>query len=184
MIRFGLLVSLIALVAVAGRATVARADASRIIGPYVVTVGFTTTPVYSAEPNPLIFRFTDAAMQPVTGLEDTLRVRVSIPNQVTETMPVDPVAGQPGVYRLLFLPPRATIFQFNLLGTIREQTVDEKFFTERDLDKVITRGRQYPRGSWVPVVLSLAFYVVGLAVFGVLWLKRRFRTAAAVGSRQ
>ena len=160
----------------------AAADVERQVGGYHLTAGFARTPVYAVEGNQFVVRVRDAAGQPVTGLEQSLRVRVSIPNQVTETWQMQTRPNAPGDYYIDIALPRAAPYTFNLLGTIGGQTVDEKFLTELDgLDKVITRGRQYPRGSWVVVLVTFGGYLVGLVVIIAVSARRRARNRQTAG---
>jgi hypothetical protein len=161
--------------AVALFVTAAAADDERTVGAYRVTASFASTPVYPLESNGLLIRVTSLAGEPVVGLERSLRLRIGVPNQVTETWNLDPVAGQPGVYKVQLALPRAGTYFMDLFGTIEGQTVNERFVTgAQGLDKVITRGRVYPKGAGIVVLITLGGYLAGLAwLLGRAALQRR-----------
>ena len=169
-----------------GAAPVA-ADDTRTVGRYRITASYATTPVYGKEPNALLIRVVSERGEPVIGLESALRLRISVPNQVSETWELTPVAGEPGLYKVDVLLPRAGTFTMDLFGTLDGQQVFERFITgQNGLDKVITRGHRYPRGSWLAVLITFSIYPIGLAViFGRrLWKWRQARRQrAAAGSR-
>lgn len=177
MVRLALMLAL--LVAGMALAHVSPADAQpvRTVGPYTVAVWFASTPVYPKEGNALFIQVTRADGTPVAGLEQTLRLRVGLPNQATETMPLSPERDRPGVYRVDLLLPRAAPYSMTLLGRIEDTPVNELFVTGRDLDKVIVRERQYPKGSGYVVAFTFGLYLVGLAFLtarGALhWHRRR-----------
>ena len=178
LLTVGVLLSL-----VLGAAPVA-ADDTRTVGRYRITASYASTPVYGKEPNGLMRRVVSESGEPVTGLESALRLRISVPNQVSETWELTAVAGEPGLYRVDLLLPRAGTFTMDLFGTLDGQQVFERFITgENGLEKVITRGRQYPRGSWVAVLITFGIYPIGLAfIFGrrlVKWRQARRQRAAA-----
>lgn len=155
----------------------AAADDERTAGAYRITAGFERSPVYPQESNALVIRVATATGEPVEGLERTLRLRVGVPNQVTETWNLQPVAGQPGVYKVRLALPRAGDYFMDLFGTVADQPVYERFLTGRNgLEKVIAPPRQYPRGSWLVVLITLGGYLLGLAYLGGLWVRRRLRT--------
>lgn len=175
-VMFGLALALIALVS-----SPAFAEERRTVGAYDITISWEKTPVYPDEPNAIIVRVLTADGTPVDGLGDTLMLRVGIPQQVTETIPLTQQAGQVGVYRVDLLLPRAAPYAFNLRGTVRDQVIDEKYLSGRDgLDKVIVRGRVYPKGSGWVVAFTFGAYLVGLGVFGVRALLRWRRRHRAV----
>lgn len=163
-IRIGLL---LVLGAVLGVPAVAGAtEDARVVGRYRVAVAFARTPVYAGEANPFLIRVTTLAGEPVNGVERTLRLRIGVPNQVTETWAVQPVAGQPGVYQVILALPRAGTFFIDLIGAIEEQPVHERFITgQQGLQKVIAHGRSYPRGAEYVVILTFGGYLTGLAWF-------------------
>jgi hypothetical protein len=176
---------LVVLAAVGGAAP-AAADDSRIVGDgYRITAAWATTPVYPEELNALVIRVTDPQGQPVTGLEHTLRLRIGVPNQVTETWGLTPDPAAPGVYRVALSLPKAAVYVMDLQGTVHGTAVRERFVSgENGLEPVIAHPRQYPRGSWIVVLVTVGFYLVGLAYLcgrgAWAWLQRR-RARAAVG---
>lgn len=162
----------------------AAAEETRTIGGYQVTVGFARVPVYPLEANPFEIRVTTPAGEPVLGLEKSLRLRVGVPNQVTETWNLDPVAGQPGAYQVVLALPRAGDFFMDLIGDIQGQPVQERFITgQNGLEKVITRGRSYPRGAGYVVLVTFGSYVAFLVwYYGRLLLRLlRSRLHASAG---
>jgi hypothetical protein len=165
------------LVAVAPVASVS-ADAQRAVGPYRIRIGFATTPVYPEEGHEMVVHVTTAAGEPVTGLESTLRLRVSLPNQASETMVLNAIPNDPGGYGVELLLPRAADYDLDLLGTIEGQQVAEHFVTGHDgIAAVIAPPDSYPRGAAYVVIITFAAYVVGVA-FLVGWaaLSRYRRT--------
>lgn len=161
--RRALLGVLLAVVSLAGART-ARADDVRMVGPYRVSASFASAPVYPLEPNALVFRITDENGAPVTGAENSLVLHIGEMYQATETLPLEPLKDQPGMYQARLMLPRAGIFSMQLLGTLGSQKVEERFITEQNgLDKVITRGRVYPRGAGWVVLFTISAYLVGVA---------------------
>jgi hypothetical protein len=177
MVRLALILALLVAGTTLARVSPAGAQPVRTVGPYTVAVWFASTPVYPEEGNALYIQVTRADGTPVLGLEQTLRLRVGLPNQATETMPLSPERDRPGVYRVDLLLPRAAPYSMALLGRIEDTTVHELFVTGRDLDKVIVRERQYPKGSAYVVAFTFGLYLVGLAYLvarGALhWHRRR-----------
>ncbi len=173
---------LAALLAVTALVHVSPAGAQpvRTVGPYTVSLWFASTPVYPEEGNALYIQVTRADGTPVAGLEQTLRLRVGLPNQATETMPVSPERGRPGVYRVDLLLPRAAPYSINLLGRIEDTPVNELFITGRDLDKVIVRPPQYPKGSGYVVAFTFGLYLVGLAYLVARGALHRHRRRSAL----
>ena len=142
----------------------AAAEVTRTVGPYRFTLGFATTPVYAEEPNAILIHAATADGAPVTGLDEVLLLNIGVQHQATESLALTPEPGQPGHYKVNIILRRAGIYTLVLFGTLDGQPIAERFVTEQDgLDKIITRGRQYPRGSAVVVVLTLGVYLVGLA---------------------
>jgi hypothetical protein len=177
-VTFALVLVLIALVS----SSPASAEERRTVGAYDITLGWEKTPVYPDEANAIIVRVFTSDGRPVDGLGDTVMLRVGIPQQVTETIPLTQQPGQPGVYRVDLLLPRAAPYGFNLLGEVHGQRIDEKYLSGRDgLDKVIVKGRVYPKGALWVVAFTFGSYLVGLGVFGVRALLRwRRRHSAAL----
>lgn len=177
MVRLALMLALLVTGTALARVSPAGAQPVRTVGPYTVAVWFASTPVYPEEGNALFIQVTHADGTPVAGLEQTLRLRVGLPNQATETMPLSPERDRPGVYRVDLLLPRAAPYSMTLLGRIEDTPVNELFVTGRDLDKVIVRERQYPKGSGYVVAFTFGLYLVGLAFLiarGALhWHRRR-----------
>lgn len=173
LIRAPALALLIVTVAVSG-ARAAHAEAVHTAGDYRIAVSFARSPVHPHEPLEFIIRVTTLDGTPVFGLEETLLLRVGIPNQVTETLAVAPLPDRPGVYKVDLIFPRSAYYNMHILGTINDQRVSEHFLTGKDgLDKVIVKeGRSYPKGSIWVVALTFGSYLVGLAAFGVFYLNR------------
>ncbi len=154
----------------------AHADDERISGPYRISASFVEKPLYALERNTLLVRVSAADTgAPVAGLESVLRVRVSVPHQASETLAILPVEGQPGDYRAELMFPRAGTFTIDLFGSIEGRSLSERFVTgDNGLDKVISRGRQYPHGSGYVVLFTFGLYVVGVLYLLIrAGLKRR-----------
>lgn len=183
-VRFVATLVLMAALASLGSAGTARAEAVHTAGDYQIGVTFVQSPVHPNEPLELLIRVTTLDSTPVTGLEETLLLRVGIPNQVTETLAVAPMPDRPGVYKVDLLFPRAAYYNIHVLGTINGQQVSEKYLTGKDgLEKVIVKeGKSYPKGSnWV-VVFTFGSYLVGLVGFGVFYLNRWRRRHGAMAA--
>jgi hypothetical protein len=179
-LAFGLLAALITAFLIGS----AAAEETRTVAGHQVTVGFGRVPVYPGEANPFVIRVATPAGEPVAGLERSLRLRVGVPNQVTETWNLEPVAGQPGAYQVVLALPRAGSYFMDLFGDIQGQQVQERFITgQNGLEKVITHGRQYPRGAAWVIVVTFGSYLVFLAwYYGRILLRLlRSRQHASLG---
>lgn len=167
--------------AIAGSARTAHAEALHTAGDYQIAVTFARSPVYPNEPLEFQIRVTTLDGTPVEGLEQSLLLRVGVPNGVTETLALLPVSGRPGVYKVDLIFDRAGYFNMQVLGTINGQKVSESFLTGKDgLDKVIVKDdKVYPKGSGWVVAFTFGSYLAGLAAFGVHYL-RRWRRQRAV----
>ena len=141
----------------------AAADEERALGPYRVTMSFAQTPLYAMQGNQLLIRVREGE-RPVSGLDETLLVRISLRNQASETMALAPVTAEPGLYAVSIILPRAGVYTFQLIGTAGGQQVDERFITgQNGFAEVLPQGRSYPKGSWAVMLFSLGLYLVGLA---------------------
>ncbi|MFN8557728.1 MAG: hypothetical protein U0531_10405 [Dehalococcoidia bacterium] len=155
----------LAMVALVSAVAPARADETRTVGALRVTASFLTTPVHPNQLNAVVLRVTATDGRPVTGLEQTLRLRIGVANQVTETRDLAPAPDAPGVYHVQVLLPKAAPYTLHLFGTAGDQAISEKFITgQNGLDKVVVEERQYPRGAGYVVILTFGAYLVGLAV--------------------
>lgn len=169
-----LALSLVALLVV----TPASADDARVVGAYRITASFERTPVYPLEANALLVRVVSESGAPVAGVDSSLRLRIGVPNQVTETWELTSVPGQPGVYKVLLTLPRAGSYNITLFGNLNGQQVSERFVTgQNGLDKVIAPPRSYPRGSGIVVLVTLVGYLVGVAYLTARAALGRYRRA-------
>jgi hypothetical protein len=161
--RLGVAMAAVVLMFALAAVPAAAAD-TRVVGAYQIAAAFAHTPVYPQEANPLVIRVATLAGEPVGGLEHTLRLRVGVPNQVTETWGLVPLHDQPGAYQVILSLPRAGTYFMDLFGTIDGQAVNERFITgQQGLDKVIAHGPSFPRGAGIVLLITFGGYLVGLA---------------------
>lgn len=73
-----------------------------------------------------IMRVTPGGSVPVTGLEETLTVKL-VAGKEEKTLAIRPAYGKPGAYQAPFYPTRATTFSYELSGTIDGTPVELSF---------------------------------------------------------
>jgi hypothetical protein len=117
-----------ALVLLLGMASTALAHEHRHVGKYELTVGFLTEPALQGQPNGVDLRVVNVETdQPVTGLENTLKVMVSYGGGPTREFSLRPRFNTPGAYNAEFIPTRPGTYVFTFVGTIEGQEVNERF---------------------------------------------------------
>jgi hypothetical protein len=119
----------------------AFAHEHRQVGGYELVVGWVDEPTYAGFQNGVQVRINDAAGKPFADLADTLKVEVIYGRQKTEAVPLVPAfgakSGRQGEYRAAIIPTRSGVYTFHLIGTIKDQKVDESFTaSERTFDLV------------------------------------------------
>ncbi|HEY8475234.1 MAG TPA: hypothetical protein VIN09_00040 [Chloroflexota bacterium] len=117
-----------ALVLLLGMASTALAHEHRQVGKYELTVGFLTEPALQGQPNGVDLRVKNVETdQPVTGLENTLKVTVSYGGGPAREFSLRPRFNTPGAYNAEFIPTRPGTYVFTFVGTIEGQEVNERF---------------------------------------------------------
>lgn len=109
--------------------TDASAHERRTVGKYQFVVGFFEEPAIEGQPNGVDLRVTDTQAnppRPVEGAEKTLKVQAA-QGPASREMALQPVFGQPGHYRTVFIPTRAGRYVFQFIGTIEGLAVNERF---------------------------------------------------------
>lgn len=106
---------------------------------YEFVVGFLSEPAVQGELNGVSLAVTKGD-KPVTGLDATLKVEVSIGDQKKE-FALSPVWKQDGSYEAVFIPTQPGDYTFHFTGTIDGTTIDETFTSSPDgFDSVAPRS--------------------------------------------
>jgi hypothetical protein len=175
-------------------------------GKYDVVVGWDTEPPFVGQKNAASIRVSRAGTnpaEPVTGLENSLRVEIRQGAQ-TKTFVLRAVFGQPGYYQADLLPTRAGDFVWTFSGSIGSDQINEKFDSaEGKFDAVqASSGLEFPIAAADPEqvtaevqsardaaqsaqtmgLLGVALGALGLVAALVLWITRP--RAIALGSRR
>jgi hypothetical protein len=107
------------------------AHEERAVDQVNMVVGWVNEPAYTGFPNAVQLFLTDAAGEPIRDLGDTLKVDVSLGEESTGELALDPAFGEdfgtPGEYNAHLIPSRPGAYTFTFAGTVRGQTVDEAF---------------------------------------------------------
>lgn len=154
--------------------TLAAAPIVRTINGYSVTFGYTTEPPYMEEITRLRVEVKDSAGQPVTGLEDDLKVtgRVQI-LEVERDFEITLLAftDRPGVYEGVFVPPKPGDYEWRLTGALGGSPVDERFTSGEGLLAPITVRTEIEYGETGSIIATviLVAYGIGLAIM-LAWL--------------
>jgi len=119
----------------------AFAHEHRQVGGYEMIVGWVEEPAYAGFQNGVQVRLNDGAGKPVLDLGEALKVEVLYGKQKTEAVALVPAfgakVGRPGEYWAPIIPTRAGPYTFHLIGSIKDQKVDESFTaSERTFDLV------------------------------------------------
>jgi hypothetical protein len=108
----------------AGTATVALAHGEATAGDYQLVIGFLNEPAYQGEPNGLELTVTNSKTgEKINNLTDTLKVAVSY-GSISQTLQLQPVAGQDGSYTAPLLPTAAGDYTWQITGNIRDTPVN------------------------------------------------------------
>ncbi|HVU12426.1 MAG TPA: hypothetical protein VHD90_14175 [Phototrophicaceae bacterium] len=124
LILIGLLTIALCMLAVLP-ASAQKADETRTVGAYDITIGWRVEPAYVGVFNgPEFWIKTHADGKPVTGAEQTLHLLVHFGDQakLVQFYPLDD-----GHYTADLIPTRPGDYTFHLFGTINNQSVDEQF---------------------------------------------------------
>jgi hypothetical protein len=175
-------------------------------GKYDVVVGWDIEPSFVGQKNAASIRVSRAGTnpaEPVTGLENSLRVEITQGAQ-TKTFNLRAVFGQPGYYQADLLPTRAGDFVWTFSGSIGSDQINEKFDSaDGKFDAVqASSGLEFPIAAADPEqvtaevqsardaaqsaqtmgLLGVALGALGLVAALVLWITRP--RAIAIGSRR
>ena len=94
------------------------------VGDYKIEIGFRNEPAYQGEPNGLDLAVTNTKTnQPVTGLEDTLKVEISHGTS-TRALELRPQFGEEGAYTADVLPTEDGDYTWHITGMIESTPVD------------------------------------------------------------
>lgn len=94
------------------------------VGDYELVIGFSNEPAYEGEPNGLdLFVTHHETGEPVTGLEETLRVEI-IRGSATQELPLRAAFGEEGAYTTNVLPTEAGDYTWHIWGDIEGTPVD------------------------------------------------------------
>ena len=171
MIRITLIA--VALVTLFAGASVAFADEVRAIGPYQVSLGFRSTPIYSEETNGVRVTVVDGQGTAVEGIADSLKVTIGTFGR-GQALDFLPIAGQPGGYEAVFIAPSTGQYTLDLQGEIRGAAVNEHYAANSGMPGVIAHtGYAYgSTGAFIAYGILLA-YLIGIAAIGTVMLVRR-----------
>lgn len=117
---------------------------------YDFVVGFLSEPAIQGELNGVSLAVTKGD-QPVTGLDATLKVEISIGDQKKE-FALSPVWKEDGSYEAVFIPTQPGDYSFRFTGTIDGTPIDEVFTSSPDgFDSVAPRADyEFPAVSATP----------------------------------
>lgn len=114
-------------------------EARTVATDYDFVVGFVSEPAIQGELNGVSLEVTKAD-KPVTGLDQTLKVEVSVAGQKKE-FALSPVWKQDGSYEAFFIPTQPGDYTFRFFGTIEGKEINETFTSSPDgFDSVAPRS--------------------------------------------
>jgi hypothetical protein len=109
----------------------ASAHEERPVGPVQLTVGWVSEPTFTGFPNGVQLFLNDSAGAPITDLGDSLKVEVSLGEEKTGPLALEPAFGEdfgtPGEYNAHLIPTRPGAYSFHFTGSVRGQNIDETF---------------------------------------------------------
>ncbi len=173
---------LAAILAIAGivfavPAATRAAPIERTINGYQVTFGYTEEPPYMEEITRLRVVVRDAAGQPVTGLEDDLKVHGHVQILDIERdfeITLLSFTDRPGVYEGVFVPPKPGDYEWRLAGTLGGSAFDERFTSGEGLlaPIAVRTDIEYGETGSIIATVILVAYGIGLAIM-LAWLAWR-----------
>jgi hypothetical protein len=176
------LVPTIALVATPGKA-LAHGDLE--VEGYSLVIGFRDEPAYAGMPNGLELIVTNhETEEPVTGLEQTLRVEIIYGSDKKELV-LEPEFGEEGAYTADVIPSRAGDYTWHIWGEIEGHRIDVSMTSSPDTfasvlepeeDAFPPVGAQGSGGGMdTTLIIAVAGLVAGLAglITGVMALRRK-----------
>lgn len=108
-------------------------DATRTVGPYMITTGWVTSPSYVGYQNTIQLIINDSNGNGVDGLANALKLVVSVKGQASDPMTMganfDPTTnqGNHGEYDAAIIPTVAGDYTFHYTGNIKGQPFNESF---------------------------------------------------------
>jgi hypothetical protein len=123
------LVAILALLVAPATSALAHERRTIANGKYDVVVGWDVEPAFEGQKNGAAIRITRAGSdpaQPVTGANETLKVRIR-QGAETREFALRAVFGQPGYYMADIVPTRAGDYQWTFVGSIGSDPVNEVF---------------------------------------------------------
>ena len=101
-----------------------------------MVVGWVNEPTYTGFPNGVALFLNDAAEQPITDLGDTLKVEVSLGEEKSGPLALEPAFGDdfgtPGEYNADLIPTRPGAYTFHFTGIGPRPDLDESFTVVRE----------------------------------------------------
>jgi hypothetical protein len=96
-----------------------------------MTVGWVSEPTFTGFPNGVALVLNDSAGAPITDLGDTLKVEVSLGEEKSGPLALEPAFGEgfgtPGEYNAHLIPTRPGAYSFHFTGSVHGQNLDETF---------------------------------------------------------
>jgi hypothetical protein len=137
LLRLGVALGTVAATLALGAAP-ASAHERRVVGSYLLVVGWGDEPPVAGVPNSVQVIISDrSGARPVVDLGDTLQVEVIFGSQTSERMTLEAAFavnpdgtarfGRLGDYRAELAPTRPGTYTFHVVGTIKGEQVDERF---------------------------------------------------------
>ena len=121
-----------AIIAMSAISASAMAHERREVGPASFVVGFLNEPAFEGQANAASIRITstDARVEPIEGLEETLEIEVTHTSTgESVTTELETRFGDPGHYVFHFVPTAPGQYSFRVFGEINGTTVDETFIS-------------------------------------------------------
>lgn len=107
-----------------GAVGIAQAHGHVDVELYALIIGFENEPAYAGEPNGLELVVTvDETGEPVSGLEDSLRVEI-IKGSAKRELELEPVFGEEGAYTADVIPTEPGDYTWHIFGDIEGTLVD------------------------------------------------------------
>jgi hypothetical protein len=145
-LRYLILLSICASLAIVMTATPASAHQHRIVGGIETTVGWLDEPAYAGFKNGVSFRAErraagadqDAAGTPVTGA--TLKVEITFGTEKAGPLDLEPAFGDPGHYETTVIPTRPGTYTFRITGKLAGTNFDQTYTSGEGGKKAQSEG--------------------------------------------
>lgn len=125
------LLVLFAVVCVGGAASPVLAHGERGVEGNKFTVGWANEPAFIGQLN-AVQLFVEHDGSPALGLENTLKVEVSVGGLKADAMKLRTVFESPGEYRADLIPTAPGGYTFRFFGKIEDESIDESFSSPKD----------------------------------------------------